>query len=127
MKSEEPSKVKVLYIDDSESDLELFRTVFDKHLDLVCLDAVKYLEGLDLSQYRIVITDVMIPGFVSIKDFADFWQKKKINCKETLFIAFSGMHREVLLNERKLDTCFDYIVEKNFGIDFLQKIVNLNL
>lgn len=95
-------KVRILYVDDEEINLQAFRSTFKKHYDLFLAASAK--EARDIlteNQVDIIITDQRMPLETGL-DFFESINKKYPDPIRILLTAYTDMHMVNEAIEKKL-------------------------
>jgi len=81
-------RIKILYVDDEDVNLELFEIVFSEKFDVVtAVNGEKGLEKLCADgQIKVVISDMKMPGMNGV----EFIRLAKEKCNEKLYFILTG-------------------------------------
>lgn len=113
-------KVRILYVDDEEINLQAFRSTFKKHYDLFLAASAK--EARDIlteNEVDIIITDQRMPLETGL-DFFESIHKKYPDPIRILLTAYTDMHMVNEAIEKKL--IFHYLT-KPWDEGYLKNII----
>jgi response regulator RpfG family c-di-GMP phosphodiesterase len=113
-------KVRILYVDDEEINLQAFRSTFKKHYDLFLAASAK--EARDIlteNEVDIIITDQRMPVETGL-DFFESIHKKYPDPIRILLTAYTDMHMVNEAIEKKL--IFHYLT-KPWDEGYLKNII----
>ena len=114
-------KQKILYIDDEEINLELFKINFDNEYSILTAGSAQ--QGLDLlkkeTDIEVIISDLKMPGMSGI----DFIEKIKSESPEKVCILLTAFTEpDVLLRGLNNESVFRYIL-KPWKKNNLKKVI----
>lgn len=115
-------KVRILYVDDEEINLQAFRSTFKKHYDLFLAASAK--EARDIlteNQVDIIITDQRMPLETGL-DFFESINKKYPDPIRILLTAYTDMHMVNEAIEKKL--IYHYLT-KPWDEGYLKNIIRI--
>ena len=116
-------KYTVLYIDDEEVNLRVFKSVFRRTYNvLTALSGKEGLEILDKEKCHLIITDQRMPEMTGVQFLKEVYQK--IPTKPPNRIILSGFSQDKDIKEAKEKYILYMFVSKPWNADNLHKIMN---